>query len=283
MPSTSHGQSNEASTNLSPEETCNPESLRPDALPGPAFQRGILRALVDNPAVEARSLGPFRIQVETRDEAYQVRLDEQFKRYRHRELELEDAIEEIKAALKLPGSAIEAAGPFPRLARPESLDPATYREPCPFDPELVVFFVRELPTSHMPLTAGEVRSGWSGAPERLFPDALANLGERTETVSATSQGQGDELTIGFASGDGFDAARLLLPSLCEALDAWLPGRSLVAIPSRDLLMAIGDSDPDFVAAARAHVQATFESAGEHALSPRWYQITPEGSLTPLDS
>lgn len=259
-------------------EGCEPDHLRADALAGPAFQREILRALTEIPEIEARSLGPFRIQVRARQEFYQVRLDEQFKRYRHVEIEVEDALEEIKAALKLPGAAIEAAGPFPRLARPETLADETYRVVCPFDPDLAVFFVRELPHGHLPLTTAEVRSGWSGPAERLLDESLANLAERTERVSATSQGEGDTLSIGFASGDGFDAARLLLPEFGEALRAWLPGRPHVAIPSRDLLMAVGDADPEHLAGARDHVRQAYEQAGDLALSPRWYRIDEQGRL-----
>jgi hypothetical protein len=256
--------------------------LRPDALPGPAFQRGILQALLELPDVSAASAGPFRIQVGHGALQLQLRLDELFKRYRHAEIELVDAVEEIKAGLKLPGAAIEAAGPFPRLARPDRLDPAIYRETCPFDPQLCIFYVRELAHGHVPLLGAEVRGGWSGAPERLAREALANLAERNAEVPAEQRGEEAERTVGYASGDGFDAARLLLPGLAEAMDAWLPGRGHFGIPTRDLLMAVGDEDPEFLAGAGAHLRETYRHAGELALSEGWYVLDAEGRLVPLE-
>lgn len=256
--------------------------LRPDALPGPAFQRGILQALIELPEVSAASAGPFLIQVGHGALRLQIRLDELFKRYRHAEIELADAVEEIKAGLKLPGAAIEAAGPFPRLARPDRLDPAIYREACPFDPQLCVFYVRELPHGHVPLLTAEVRGAWSGAPERLAQEALTNLAARNAEVPAEQRGEGAERTVGYASGDGFDATRLLLPGLAEAMDAWLPGRARFGIPSRDLLMAVGNEDPDFLAGAGAHLRETFQQAGDLALSESWYALDDEGRLTLLE-
>ena len=275
MPNEAGDGSAEAS---GPVAACEPHHLRAGALPGPEFQRGILRDLGVIEGVEARSIGPFRIQVGVRDEAYHVRLDEQFKRYRHGEIEPRDAVEEIKAALKLPGAAIEAAGPFPRLARPEALDAATHRLPCPFDPDLVVFFVRELPTGHLPISVAELRAGWSGAAEGLLDESLANLSQRSAALSPSRQGEGVALNIGFASGDGFDAARLLLPGLAEALGAQLPGRAHFGIPSRDLLMGVGDADPDFLSDAGEHLRARHASAGAEALSPRWYVLDAAGRL-----
>lgn len=264
---------------------CDPQTdLRPDALPAPAFQRAVLAGIGAYPGVAGRSQGPFRIRVsitvdgtEIRSDRHaEVHLDELYKDYRHGRITVAGAVEEIAAALGLPGVAVPAAGPFPRLARPGDIDPGIYQQPCPFDPALVVYYVRELPHSgrHMPLGTAEIQAYGADA-GALHAMALANLSERTRQVPADSQGEAARLVIGFNSGDGFDAARALLPDLMGALAGWLPGRMHLALPTRDLLFAVGDADAEFLAGARAHGREAYE-AGPERLSARWYVWGEEG-------
>ncbi len=261
-------------------DSCDPEhghGLRADALPAPQFQRRILSALDALDDVTARSLGPFRLQVEHAGKVFRLRIDEVFKNYRHERIEVDDAIEELKAAAGLPGAAMESSGPFPRLAPRGSLDPQIYSEACPFDEDLCVFYVRDLPHGHIPIFRDQVeesRAGW-GRPSALRAQASTALSIRSQQVPAEGKGKGLHAVIGFNSGDGFDAARALLPDLMQALDEWLPGRPLVAIPTRDVLMAVGDEDPAFLAEAREHVRRLYEESPER-LSPRWYRIGEAG-------
>lgn len=264
----------DGATSASP--SCEGDRLRPDALPAPAFQRAVLNLLAELEGVEARSLGPFQIQVDHGGARWELRLDELFKRYRHAEIEVAEAADEVKAAARLPGALVAPAGPFPRLARSEVLDPSTLRLPCPFDPDLSVFFVWELPHGHIPLTELDLRRDFGGDMERLKTEAFGALGDRTTQVPAESQGEGARLVLGFVSGDGFDAARALLPELLEAMTEWIPGRLHVILPSRDLLMVLGDEDPDFLAEGAAHADALFRAAGEERLSPRLYRLTEQG-------
>lgn len=257
---------------------CEPgRDLRPDVLPAPAFQRAVLRALAERSDLAAASRGPFRIRVERGPEAWDVRLDEPFRRYRHGETEPGAVALEILAAVAAPDAPISAAGPFPRLARPEDLDPETHRIPCPFDPGLCVFYVRVVPQGHVALSRTEA-ADWP-SPEALQAAALAALAEALGDAPPVAQGAGDRRVLGFNAGDGFEAARALLPGLAESLARALPGRMHLAIPSRDLLMALGDADPAFLAGARAHVAERYDESPVR-LSPRWYRLGPEG-LTPV--
>lgn len=264
----------DGATSTSP--ACEGDRLRPDALPAPAFQRAVLNLLADLEGVEAKSLGPFQVQVDHGGARWQLRLDELFKRYRHGELEVAQAADEVKAAARLPGALVAPSGPFPRLARSEALDPSTLRLPCPFDPDLSVFFVWELPHGHVPLSELDLRRDFGGDLDRLQAAAYGALGDRTTLVPAESQGEGPQLVLGFVSGDGFDAARALLPELLEALAEWIPGRLHVILPTRDLLMVLGDADPEFLTEGAAHAAALFRAAGEERLSPRLYRLTDEG-------
>lgn len=265
--------------------SCEGGRLRPDALPAPAFQRAVLALIGDVEGAEARSLGPFQIQLDHAGSRWQLRLDELFKRYRHGEIEADDAAEEIKAAARLPGARLAAAGPFPRLSRAAALDPSTLALPCAFDPELAVFFVWELPHSHVPLTAQDLRREFDGDLERLRQSAFDGLADKTTRIPAESQGEGARRALGYVSGDGFDAARSLLPELLEAMAEWVPGRLHFIIPTRDLLMVMGDEDPSFPADGEAHARALFAAAGEERLSPRLYALTEKGPriVLPVDA
>lgn len=255
---------------------CDVDRLRSDALPAPVFQRAVLELLAAVEGVEARGLGPFQIQVEHAGASWRLRLDELFKRYRHAEIDVADAAEEVKAAARLPGARIAAGGPFPRLGRMAALDPGTLRLPCPFDADLAIFFVWELPHGHIPLTDVDLRRDFDGDLERLTAEAFKGLSDKTTQVPAESQGEAAQRVLGYVSGDGFDAARALLPELLAALTEWIPGRLHILIPTRDLLMVLGDEDPAFLAEGRAHARSLFEAAGEERLSPRLYALTESG-------
>jgi hypothetical protein len=216
------------------------------------------------------------IEVAHGGQRWDLRLDELFKRYRHGALEPAGAAEEVKAAVRLPGASIDVGGPFPRLARPEALDPSTLRRPCPFDPDLAVFYVWELPHGHIPLTRSDLRRDFDDRLDLLDERAMAALSRRSTEVPAESQGEGEERVLGYVSGDGLDASRALLTDLLRAMSEWIAGRAHVAIPSRDVLMVLGDADPRFLREGREEIERLYERAGPERLSARLYVLGPEG-------
>jgi hypothetical protein len=220
-----------------------------------------------------RSEAPFRIEVVRDQRSVHVRLDTMYKRYRHGEVETAALVEEIKAALGHPNAAVETLGPFPRLVRADRLDPMAIAVPCPFDAELAVQFVRELPHGFLGLGPDEA-SAWASA-DALLREASANLLERTQRLEIEGRGGGAQLTMGYATGDGYDAARTLLTDHLRAMSEWLEGSPLVAIPSANMLMLLGDADIDFVAEARSYVADTYERDAE-PLSPHLYELATEG-------
>lgn len=83
---------------------------------------------------------------------------------------------------------------------------------------------------------------WEVEQPMLQMQALANLRRRTTQIHHTTMGLGAQRLFLFNSQDGYDATRLLLP---ELLDTWrlsLPGRMIIGIPNRDLLVAFSDRD-----------------------------------------
>ncbi len=251
-------------------EACE-TALRPDGLDAPGFQRAVVAGLRAVDGLTVTGVRPFVVQLRYGDAPYTVQLDDVFKRYRHGELEPGDAVEEVKAALGVPGAAVEAAGPFPRLARHDAVAPGAFRLACPFDPALAVFFVRALPNGHIPLTQSDVERGWGGDGAALMAEALAHLAERTQGVPADGFGDGDQLVVAWHVGDGLDAAAVLLASLLDALSEWVPGTLHVGIPARDLLLACGDADPAHLASIADDVARTFAGAGAEAISGALYR------------
>ncbi len=243
----------------------------------PAFQRAVLGQLVAVPDLAAASRGPFLIRVAFAGRSYDVRLDEMYKRYRHGDVTVSGAAEEIKAAVGVPGAAVRAAGPYPRLARRADLAPGLATWPCPFDNDLVVFFVRTLPVGHVPIPAQDVADGAA-----LYGEALAQLRALTHATPGQADGEGAAMVLRYEAGDGLDAGRALLPDLMAAMADLVQGQPLVALPSRDLLVMVGNADADVVARARAMV-AERHAQDPFPLSPRWYTVAPDGDLSALAS
>lgn len=245
--------------------------LRTEGLDAPGFQRAVVAGLRAIDDLTVTAVKPFVVHLRYAGSPYVVQLDDVFKRYRHGELEPDDAIEELKAALGVPGAAVTAAGPYPRLARRDAVVPGAFQLACPFDDRLVVFFVRALPNGHIPLTAADVERGWGGDASALMAEALGHLATRTQGIPADGFGDGDALVVAWHVGDGLDAAAVLLAALLDALAEWLPGTLHVGIPARDVLLACGDADPAHLASIAADVAGTYAAAGDEAISDRLYR------------
>ena len=80
---------------------------------------------------------------------------------------------------------------------------------------------------------------WGVTPETLRAAATANLGLWSASAPWTDEASGHRRLVSSASGDGGDAARILLPEVRAHLATELGdgARVLVGIPERDLLVA----------------------------------------------
>jgi len=222
------------------------------ALAPTAFQRRVLRELCDGDGVTLVVAKPFSARLSVGDARYDVRLDGAYMRYKHGEVDVPTVVQEVRAALGLPSDGVRRQGPFPRLARPETVPVGAHSSPCPFDEDLAVFYVHVVGGRHVAIQAEAVGSEWR-RPEVLLQSANANLGARTAAVPAVGHGEGPELVITYRSGDGLDASALLLPELREAMRGWVTGTACVAVPERDTLLVFGDSQPAFVSRMRERV------------------------------
>lgn len=112
---------------------------------------------------------------------------------------------------------------------------------------------------------------WQINEATLHRAALTNLRQRTAPVPPTILGSGTRRVLLFQQHDGFDATRLLLTDVLAAWQAELPGRLVIGIPHRDMLLAFSDAEQSLVQALVQQMQLDYmqHSAG---LSEQLYTL-----------
>ena len=120
---------------------------------------------------------------------------------------------------------------------------------------------------------------WNITPEDLHSQALDNLIARSETMvaSAAQDDDGKINLILFQTGDGYDASRLLLPTLHERLREHLGSPFAAAIPTRDLLLCFR-SDSATIARVKGQVQEDYRRM-PHQVTDCLLLVTPDGIAT----
>jgi len=96
---------------------------------------------------------------------------------------------------------------------------------------------------------GDHLLAWGVEPAEVQDAALANLAAWSATAAWTDEVSGERRLISSDTGNGWDAARILLPDVVEHIIAELgsAGRILIGLPERHLLTAasLRPDDPDF--------------------------------------
>lgn len=129
------------------------------------------------------------------------------------------------------------------------------------------------------LRTAEVEA-WALQDGELLLAALENLAARSARARLMRL---DELSGRFvvaSSGDGLDAARLLLPGLHGLLAAELGEHIAVAVPHRDMLVACDAHDARAVAGLQRRAQDESRRA-PHPVSGEVFLLRPGGGLSPL--
>jgi hypothetical protein len=117
---------------------------------------------------------------------------------------------------------------------------------------------------------------WNITAEQLHEAAIENLVARSEAMNA--QAAKDESgrinLILFQAGDGYDASRILLPSLHERLREHLGSPFAAAIPNRDILLCFRNDEPT-VGWVRSQVEVDYQRM-PHQVTNRLFLITADG-------
>jgi hypothetical protein len=121
---------------------------------------------------------------------------------------------------------------------------------------------------------------WAQNPDQLRTIALSNLARRSKQARLL-RFDGEQGTLVKAStGDGLDAARLMLPGLHDVLGPELGSPFAAAIPHRDALFACRLDSGAALQAMRA--RAALEAAQARLpITSELFVVEPEGRLSPL--
>ena len=117
---------------------------------------------------------------------------------------------------------------------------------------------------------------WKISSEELHETAINNLVARSEAMAAQAaqDDAGNINLILFQSGDGYDAGRILLPTLHDRLREHLGSPFAAAIPNRDILLCFRD-DAETVARVESQVGEDYRRM-PHQVSDKLFLITPDG-------
>ena len=117
---------------------------------------------------------------------------------------------------------------------------------------------------------------WKVSLDDVHSAAIDNLVSRSESMPATAA-QDEDGTISliiFQTGDGYDASRILLPSLHEKLSEHLGSPFAAAIPNRDILLCFRNQDQT-IDRLKNQIEEDFKHM-PHQLTSSLLLVTPDG-------
>lgn len=122
---------------------------------------------------------------------------------------------------------------------------------------------------------------WNVSLDTVHQLAIANLVKRSESMPAhaAEDEQGRVMLVLFQSLDGYDAARLVLPTLHDRLRQHLGSPFAAAVPNRDILLCFR-TEPELVARLRKQIAEDFRTM-PHQISDKLVLVTADG-LAPYD-
>jgi uncharacterized protein YtpQ (UPF0354 family) len=122
---------------------------------------------------------------------------------------------------------------------------------------------------------------WKLSAEELHEVAIANLVARSEAISAhaAADEDGEVSLILFQTMDGFDASRILLPTLHDRLREHLGSPFAAGIPNRDILLCFRD-DEENVDRLRGKIADDYRQM-PHQVTEKLLLVTADG-LAPRD-
>ena len=127
--------------------------------------------------------------------------------------------------------------------------------------------------AYLPL---DVLDRWKQSIDELHDTALANLVERSQAMQAhaAQDDAGKVNLVLFQTLDGFDAARMLLPTLHGRLRELLGSPFGAAVPNRDILICFR-ADDETTDRIRTQVAQDF-STMPHQITDRLFLVTADG-------
>lgn len=117
---------------------------------------------------------------------------------------------------------------------------------------------------------------WAISLELLHRTAIENLAARSESIAAhAAQDESGRVNlILFQTLDGYDASRLLLPTLHDRLKEHLGSPFAAGMPNRDILLCFRD-DEETVASLKQQIAEDYRRM-PHQVTDRLFIVTPDG-------
>ena len=117
---------------------------------------------------------------------------------------------------------------------------------------------------------------WGVSMEQLHQTAIENLAARSEAISAhAAQDESGRVNlILFQTMDGYDASRILLPTLHDRLREHLGSPFAAGIPNRDILLCFRD-EPETVDRLRQQIAEDYQRM-PHQVTDQLLLVTPDG-------
>lgn len=145
----------------------------------------------------------------------------------------------------------------------------------PFVNGTVIVFVLDLPQMTVSITT-EQMIRWGLSPDDLEHIARANLGQyrpdaRLRVIESREGGRAALV----AEHDGYDAARLLLSDLFDRLAPSLGGNFYVALPARDMFLALSPGPEPFVRRIHQRVVEDFRRL-PYPITTDFFLVTRDG-------
>ena len=122
---------------------------------------------------------------------------------------------------------------------------------------------------------------WNMPLDDLHETAIDNLVGRSQAMHAqVAQDESGEIDlIIFQSGDGYDASRILLPTLHDRLREHIDSPFVAAVPNRDILLCFRNGS-ETVERVKSQVEEDYQRM-PHQVSDKLYLITADG-IAPLE-
>jgi hypothetical protein len=145
----------------------------------------------------------------------------------------------------------------------------------PFVNDTVIVFVIDMPHMTVSITVEQLMR-WGLTSDDLDIIArqnLANYAPHLE-IQFVESAEGGRAAI-LAVQDGYDAARLLLDSLYERLAHELKGNFYVAVPARDMFLALTCDPSDFVERLHKRIQLDYKRL-PYPITNQFFVVTRDG-------
>ena len=256
------------------------------ALTGRDFKARVIGAIASGSDLHAEPGFGLKLDVSKPDSfsTLVVPLDDAYKRYQSstadRQAVLAGIVQEAEKRMKEGNSKRSFAEVkqdlLPVLKRKSVVDTST-DDPAvkPFEDLSVIYGVQR-PDSFAVVTKDDLKR-WGRSVDEVDAIAIDNLEKETnETQKLLCEPSGGQKLCGWASGDGYDATRMLVPGLRQQIVKALGGPAVYAVPLESVFVALPRNYAEVI---KNKVLQQF-TTGENPLSPDLF-VERDGRLVTL--